>query len=213
LRVFVAAAFVALVVALAAGCGSAGIPESGSTARGKEIFSSAEGQCSACHALADAGSTATVGPNLDDAFARPREEGFEESTIRAIVYDQIYYPTEGSGMPAKLVTGEDAEAVAAYIAEVAGDPEKMKAAQGGGTGESIFEARCQSCHSLEGKKLTGPPLNGTKRDDAYLLESILKPDAKIAPGYQPGIMSRAVPPGSVSEADAKKLVAFIKQQK
>ena len=79
--------------------------------------------------------------------------------------------------------------------------------------ESIFEARCQSCHSLEGDKLTGPPLNGTKRDDAYLLESILKPDAKIAPGYQPGIMSRAVPAGSVSEQDANKLVAFIKQQK
>jgi mono/diheme cytochrome c family protein len=212
LRLLVAAALVALTV-LAAGCGSEGIPESGSTARGKEVFSSAEGQCSSCHALADAGSTATVGPNLDEAFAGPREEGFKESTIRAIVFDQIYYPTAGSGMPAKLVTGEDAEAVAAYVADVAGDPEKMKAAQGGGTGESIFEARCQSCHSLEGAKGTGPPLNGTKRDDAYLLESILKPDAKIAPGYQPGIMSRAVPPGSVSEQDANKLVAFIKQQK
>ena len=203
---------VALTV-LAAGCGSEGIPESGSTARGKEVFSSAEGQCSSCHALADAGSTATVGPNLDEAFAGPREEGFKESTIRAIVFDQIYYPTAGSGMPAKLVTGEDAEAVAAYVADVAGDPEKMKAAQGGGTGESIFEARCQSCHSLEGAKGTGPPLNGTKRDDAYLLESIVEPDAKIAPGYQPGIMSRAVPPGSVSEQDAKKLVAFIKTKK
>jgi mono/diheme cytochrome c family protein len=213
LRFVLAAAFVALTVALAAGCGSEGLPEGGSTARGKEIFRSAEGQCGACHQLADAGTPGTVGPNLDEAFAGPRQEGFAESTIAAIVLDQIYYPTEGSGMPAKLVTGEDAEAVAAYVAEVAGDPERMKATQGGGTGESIFDARCQSCHSLEGKKLTGPPLNGTKRDDAYLLESILKPDAKIAPGYQPGIMSRAVPPDSVTEADAKKLVAFIKEQR
>jgi mono/diheme cytochrome c family protein len=209
LRSLAAAALVALVV-VAGGCGSEGVPEEGSIARGKEVFTSAEGRCSACHALADAGSSATIGPNLDEAFARPREEGFEESTIRALVFDQIYYPTEGSGMPAKLVTGADAEAVAAYVADVAGDPEKMRAARGGGTGESIFAARCQSCHSLEGARGTGPPLNGLERPDAYILESIVDPDAKIAPGYQPGIMSAAIPKGSVSEADARKLVAFIK---
>ena len=195
---------------LSAGCGSEGVPEEGSIARGKQVFTSAEGRCSACHALADAGSSATVGPNLDEAFAGPREEGFKESTIRALVYDQIYYPTEGSGMPAKLVTGADAEAVAAYVADVAGDPEKMRAARGGGTGESIFMARCQSCHSLEGARGTGPPLNGLDRPDAYILESILDPDAKVAPGYQPGVMSAAIPKGSVTEADARKLVAFIK---
>jgi mono/diheme cytochrome c family protein len=212
LRLLTAAALVALVVPVT-GCGSEGLPDEGSIARGKEVFSSAEGRCSACHALADAGSTATVGPNLDEAFLGPREEGFKESTIRTIVYDQIYYPTEGSGMPAKLVTGEDAEAVAAYVADVAGDPEKMKAARGGGTGESIFAARCQSCHSLEGAKGTGPPLNGLDKPDAYILESILDPDAKIAPGYQRGVMSAAIPKGSVTEADAKKLVAFIKSKK
>jgi mono/diheme cytochrome c family protein len=212
LRALSAAALVALVV-LVGGCGSEGVPEEGSVARGKEVFTSAEGRCSSCHALADAGSAATIGPNLDEAFAGPREEGFKESTIRAIVFDQVLYPTEGSGMPAKLVTGTDAEAVAAYVADVAGDPEKMKAARGGGTGESIFEARCQSCHSLEGAKGTGPPLNGLKRPDAYILESILDPDAKIAPGYQPGVMSAAIPKGSVSEEDARKLVTFIKSKK
>jgi mono/diheme cytochrome c family protein len=212
LRALSAAALVALVV-LAAGCGTEGVPAEGNTSRGKQLFTSAEGRCGSCHALADAGSTATIGPNLDEAFAGPREEGFEESSIRAIVFDQILYPTEGSGMPAELVTGEDAEAVAAYVASVAGDPEKMRAARGGGTGESIFNGRCASCHSLDGKRGTGPPLNGLNKPDAYILESILDPDAKIAPGFQPGIMSAAVPKGSVSEADAKKLVAFIKSKK
>jgi mono/diheme cytochrome c family protein len=213
LRLLAAAALVALVV-LTGGCGAEGVPDEGNVSRGKQLFSSAEGRCSACHALADAGSTATVGPNLDHAFARPRQEGFEESTIRALVFDQILYPTEGSGMPAKLVTGDDAEAVAAYVASVAGDPEIMRrAAEGGGTGEQIFEARCQSCHSLDGARGTGPPLNGLKKPDAYILESILDPDAKIAPGYTRGVMSAAVPKGSVSEADAKKLVDFIKSQK
>lgn len=198
---------------LTGGCGSEGVPKEGNISRGKQLFTSAEGRCGACHALADAGSTATIGPNLDEAFAGPREEGFKESTIRAIVFDQILYPTRGSGMPAKLVTGANAEAVAAYVADVAGDPEKMKAARGGGTGESIFEARCQSCHSLEGARGTGPPLNGLNKPDAYILESILDPDAKIAPGFQPGIMSAAIPKGSVSQADARKLVAFIKSQR
>ena len=189
------------------------MPEEGNVARGKQLFTSAEGRCGACHALADAGSTATVGPNLDHAFAGPREEGFEESSIRTIVFNQILYPTEGSGMPAELVKGEDAEAVAAYVASVAGDPEIMRAARGGGTGESIFNGRCQSCHSLEGAKGTGPPLNGLKKPDAYIIESIRDPDAKIAPGYQPGIMAAAVPKGSVSEEDAQKLLEFIKAAK
>ena len=37
----------------------------GDTAAGKQVFESAG--CVACHTLADAGSTGTVGPNLDDA--------------------------------------------------------------------------------------------------------------------------------------------------
>jgi cytochrome c6 len=212
LKTLAAAALVALVV-LTAGCGTEGVPEEGNVSRGKQLFTSAEGQCSACHTLADAGSTATVGPNLDEAFAGPREEGFKDSSIRTVVFNQILYPTEGSGMPAELVTGEDAEAVAAYVADVAGVPEIMRAARGGGTGESIFNGRCASCHSLSGAKGTGPPLNGLNKPDAYILQSILDPDAQIAPGYQRGIMSAAIPKGSVSEADAKKLVAFIKSKK
>jgi mono/diheme cytochrome c family protein len=212
LRALAAAALVALVV-LTGGCGAEGVPEEGNIARGKQLFTSAEGRCGACHTLADAGSTATIGPNLDHAFAGPREEGFEESSMRAIVFDQILYPTAGSGMPAELVTGDDAEAVAAYVASVAGVPEIMRAARGGGTGESIFNGRCASCHSLSGAKGTGPPLNGLNKPDAYILESIRDPDAKIAPGYQPGVMSAAVQKGSVSEEDARKLLAFIKTHK
>ena len=48
---------------------------------------------------------------------------------------------------------------------------------------------------------------------AYLLEAILDPDKQIVQGYQPGVMSAVIPKGQVSQADAKKLVAFIKGQK
>jgi mono/diheme cytochrome c family protein len=40
------------------------VPE-GDPAAGKEVFASAG--CTGCHTLADAGSTGTVGPNLDEA--------------------------------------------------------------------------------------------------------------------------------------------------
>jgi mono/diheme cytochrome c family protein len=218
-------ALAGLIALAAAGCGTGGLPENPDESRGKDLFISAEAQCGGCHTLADAGARGTRGPNLDEAFAGPREQGFEESTIAAIVLDQIRYPTEGSGMPADLVEGEDAEAVAAYVASVAG--KEVEGGPAGGTGEALFtQLGCQGCHSLEGAKGTGPPLNGIAgkprkladgktavANDAYLLEAIRDPDAKIVQGYQPGVMTAVVRPNQVSEPDAKKLTDFIKSQK
>ena len=42
-------------------------------ARGKALFVQT---CGACHTLADAGTTGTVGPNLDDAFLPDKQQGF-----------------------------------------------------------------------------------------------------------------------------------------
>jgi mono/diheme cytochrome c family protein len=182
LRLFAAAALVALT-ALAAGCGTEGLPTEGNATRGKEVFTSAEGRCGACHELADAGTKGQVGPNLDEAFAGSREQGFKESTIAAVVLDQIYYPTEGSGMPAKLVEGEDAEAVASYVAEVAGDPEAMKAAAkppptkgGKPDGKAIFaSAGCATCHTLAAAGATGtvgPNLDEAKPSVELAIERV-----------------------------------------
>jgi mono/diheme cytochrome c family protein len=214
LRLHIGAA-VALFLAFAApGCGTGGLPEDENASLGKELFTSAEARCGACHTLADAGARGTIGPNLDNAFAGPREEGFEDSTIAAIVLDQIRFPTEGSAMPADLVTGEEAEAVATYVGSVAGK-EVEGAPAGGGTGEQLFTSLgCQGCHSLTGEKGTGPPLNGlTGKSNAELIQSIRDPDAKIAQGYQPGVMSAVIKKNQVSEAEARKLVQFIKTKK
>jgi cytochrome c6 len=152
------------VTLLAAGCGSEGIPEESGATQGKELFLG-EGQCARCHALADAGSTQTIGPNLDDAFRYARDEGFDDSTIRSLVLSQIAYPVEDPvtgepGMPANLVEGEDAEAVAAYVASVAGKPVAEGAAGGGRIqateGKAIFaEAGCASCHVLADADASG----------------------------------------------------------
>ena len=105
------------------GCGTGGVDRDSNIAGGKELFTS---KCGSCHTLADAGTTGKVGPDLDAAFGPSREQGFEESTIRQVVRDQIHYPSPAQGspgfpvMPANLVTGSDADAVSAYVASVAG---------------------------------------------------------------------------------------------
>ena len=108
---------------VAAGCGTVGIPDaSADKSRGKALFTQ---KCGACHTLADAGTSGKVGPNLDSAFERSRTDGLGEATVRQVVRGQIAYPvvkpsTGAPGMPKDIVTGADADAVAAYVASVAG---------------------------------------------------------------------------------------------
>ena len=225
------------VAALSAGCGTeqTGIAKSGDVSQGKQLFVS---KCGSCHRLADAGTSGTIGPDLDGAFAGSRAQHFRLSTIRQVVYDQIYHAADP--MPRKLVTGADAEAVASYVASVAGTgsasqgaaPTLTGSASGGGggggglaaTGGKLYESLgCSGCHSLTGAKGTGPTFKGlygsqvqlstgqsVKADDAYVLESILDADKQIVKGYPKGVMSATIPPGSVPDAKAKALVAFIK---
>jgi cytochrome c551/c552 len=122
------AATLAAVGVLTSGCGTGGLIGKGDAARGKQLFVQ---KCGGCHTLADAGTTGTIGPNLDDAFSGSRYEGFAESTIRNVVHGQILFAVSNpagldrqgrpvQGMPENLVTGKDAEAVATYVASVAG---------------------------------------------------------------------------------------------
>ncbi|MHB1242033.1 MAG: c-type cytochrome [Gaiellaceae bacterium] len=164
----------ALVVS---GCGTTGLSDAGAgdPTRGKELFLQ---KCASCHVLADAGSPGAIGPNLDDAFQQARADGLGENTIRSVVRGQIAYPVEEpttgqTGMPADLVTGEDAESVAAYVASVAGLPVRAQpgAAAGGGgegkaeDGEAIFAAAgCGGCHTLGAAGASGTV--GPNLDDA-----------------------------------------------
>jgi cbb3-type cytochrome c oxidase subunit III len=176
-----AGACAVLIAALAAtGCGTTGLPEAGAgdTTRGKELF---KDKCSACHTLADAGTSGAIGPNLDDAFRQSRADGLGDRTIESVVRGQIAYPVENpstgaTGMPADIVTGEDADSVAAYVASVASLPvrEQPGTSTGGGStsgggaaadGEAIFaEAGCGSCHTLKAAGATGTV--GPNLDDA-----------------------------------------------
>jgi cbb3-type cytochrome c oxidase subunit III len=135
-------ALLALATALlAAGCGTGGISKAGDTGKGKQLFLA---KCSGCHTLADAGSHGNQGPNLDDAFAYSRRQGFKQVTIEQVVRDQIELAVPP--MPQNLVKGADADAVASYVALVAGKP---VAAKNTTSGKDIFTANCGSCHTLK----------------------------------------------------------------
>ena len=194
-----AGACAALIAALAAtGCGTTGLSETGSgdTTRGKELF---KGKCGQCHVLADSGTVGVIGPNLDDAFRQSRADGLGEGTIQSVVRGQISYPVEEpptglTGMPADIVTGDDAESVAAYVASVASLPVRGEpGAVAGGSegvavdGKAIFaEAGCGSCHTLDSAGASGtigPSLDETKPSKELIVDRVTNGKGAM-PGFK-----------------------------
>jgi cytochrome c6 len=92
---------------------------SGDPSQGKALFLQ---NCAGCHTLADAKSQGTIGPNLDDAFSSDKQQGFSEQTMMDVVRGQIAYPDPAGAMHANIVSGEDANSVAMYVARCSGDP-------------------------------------------------------------------------------------------
>jgi mono/diheme cytochrome c family protein len=202
LRGLVGACAVLIAALAATGCGSGGVTPAGDDILGKELFLG-EGQCASCHTLADAGSKGVIGPNLDDAFRQSRIDGLGEATIRSVVRDQIDYPivapnTGSPGMPADLLEGEDADAVASYVAAVAGLPARGGSTEaGGGTttggggesgapdGEAIFaEAGCGGCHTLEAAGTSGtvgPNLDDAKPPKALVIDRVTNGQGAMPP--------------------------------
>jgi len=171
-RVVALGAGLAATALLAAGCGTGGVASAGErpdTATGQQLFSA---NCGSCHTLQAAGTSGTIGPNLDNAFAASVAQGYKQSSIENLVLDQI---REGSGsvatyttnkkftpqtpMPANIVKGQDAVDVAAYVASVAGQSgftSSASFASFGTDGAKIFKgAGCAGCHTLAAAGSTG----------------------------------------------------------
>jgi mono/diheme cytochrome c family protein len=184
-------ALFALVV-VASGCGTS----SADPQRGRELF---RVKCGTCHTLAQAGSTAQVGPNLDHAFAAARAEGNDSDTVEGVVKAQVEYPRPNNGdtavsMPADIVTGQDLDDVAAYVGEWAGVPGAAPPKVAGGPGAQVFANNgCGGCHTFaaaEAGGVTGPNLDEVLpgQQAAMIEESIVEPNAKIAKGYAANVM-------------------------
>jgi cbb3-type cytochrome c oxidase subunit III len=154
-----------------AGCGTGGLATGQSDQEnGRKLFAA---KCGGCHTLQAAGSSGTIGPNLDFAFAQARSEGYKETAIREIVHEQIKYPGQfdtgdspselQANMPADLVRGQEAVDVANFVAANAGKNGFAVAAQvTSSDGKTIFKAKCGGCHTLADagtNGTTGPNLD------------------------------------------------------
>lgn len=88
-------------------------------------------------------------------------------------------------------------------------------------GQQLFVSKaCITCHSVKGKKLTGPPLNDIFGapiplaeggqvivDDNYIRQSILEPQSSIVAGYQPVMPTYQ---GLLKDKQIDALVEYIK---
>jgi len=162
---------------------------SGDKIHGKELFKQG---CGSCHTLADAGTTGTIGPNLDYAFLQSRKDGLGEDTILQVVRDQMAYavtkPSTGApGMPRDIFTGQDADDVATYVASVAGldasgqiinpaNPPKPGPPGGAADGKTVFAtAGCTGCHTLKAAGSTGtvgPNLDEAKPSKELVIDRV-----------------------------------------
>jgi mono/diheme cytochrome c family protein len=193
IRLLAAVTGLVAVVATASGCGTTKANEE----RGRSLFKE---KCGTCHALAQAGTTAQVGPNLDDAFAAARAAGQGGSTIEGVVKSQVAHPrpvtdNPSVSMPPSIVSGQDLEDVAAYVGRWAGVPGAAPPKVAGGPGAQVFANNgCGTCHTLaaaESGGTTGPNLDEALTaavTPAALREMITDPNAKIAKGYKANIM-------------------------
>lgn len=208
------AALIAAVLVIS-GCGTS----SPDVARGRVLFTS---KCGVCHALAQAGTTATIGPNLDDAFAAAREAGgFDAATVEGIVKNQIDNPRPSNGnpaasMPAHIVEGTDADDIAAYVGKYAGVPGAAPPEVEGGAGAQVFANNgCGGCHTLAAANsggTTGPNLDEVLpgQEEAEIEESIVDPNAKIAEGYPPNVMPQNFKE-TIQPEELKELVKFLSE--
>jgi cbb3-type cytochrome c oxidase subunit III len=176
----------AVLVLSGAGCGTGGKAAAGDQQNGGKLFTS---KCAGCHVLAAAGSHGTTGPNLDDAFSAVRKQGFKQSTIQNVVLDQIRQPYPP--MPKNLVTGQDAQDVAAYVAAKAGVPGAAAAPPAGNDGKSIFSANCASCHTLKAAAASGTI--GPNLDDLKPSEPIVKHQVEVGGGVMPAFKGTLTP--------------------
>ena len=159
-----------LLALLLAGCGTGGLGDAESSgANGGDLFKE---KCAGCHELKAAGARGTIGPSLDAAFAASRAEGFDESTIRAVVLGQMRAPippmpesTDPQMFPSDKYSESEREAamdaIASYVASVAANQEAIAQAgqQGGNASASdpkaLFTSNCAGCHTFAAAGTSG----------------------------------------------------------
>jgi mono/diheme cytochrome c family protein len=192
LKPLFALAALAAALLVASGCGTSSADEQ----RGRELFVQ---KCGTCHAMAQAGTTAQIGPDLDAAFDAARAVGQNDSTVEGIVAAQVEYPrpmadNPAASMPAMIVTGQDLRDVAAYVGMYAGVPGAAPPRVSGGPGAQVFANNgCGGCHTLAEANsggVTGPDLDEVLPGQSATMveQSIIDPNEVLTKGFPANVM-------------------------
>lgn len=211
-RPLLALAALAAIALPASGCGTS----TADVERGRVLFIQ---KCGVCHVMAQAGTTAQIGPDLDQAFAAARAVGEPGSTFEGVVKAQVENPRPSNAnpavsMPANVVSGQDLEDVAAYIGLYAGVPGAAPPTAPGGAGAQVFASNgCGGCHTLaaaESGGSVGPNLDQvlSGQSAAMIEKSIVDPNATIAKGYPANVMPANFAT-LISPAELKQLVQYL----
>lgn len=119
-------------------------------------------------------------------------------------------------------TAQTATSTASPAASPAGSPVGSPVAiKGDAKAGKMLASQCLACHTIDGSKGVGPTWKGlygseveledgttVKADDAYLMESIKDPNAKVVKGFPAGAMP---PYGSIlSDQNIDDLIAYIR---
>lgn len=196
---------------------------SGDAAAGRTLFTS-QG-CGGCHALAAAGTDASVGPNLDESLEGDEAEHIRQSIVEPGAqvergFTPIMPDEYGDLSPKQL---DDLIAFIIGEPETETEPAETQPAETGGAppggdvdaGRTIFASQgCGGCHafSAAGSDATvGPNLDESLQGDdpASIRESIVEPAAEVVSGFPP------IMPTDYGEKLSQKqlddLIAFLRQ--
>lgn len=132
-----------------------------------------------------------------------------------IAYLRAMMRTKKGGLP--LEPGADSQGP--DLATLAGNPVAM--------GEAVYKKVCIACHSVDGSRLVGPSFKGLWGkaskdaagadyvvDEAYFIESVREPNARIAggdPPYPPAMPAQT--PAMLSDEELQGVMAWIQTLK
>jgi cytochrome c oxidase cbb3-type subunit 3 len=145
----------------------------GDASLGQPLF---ESQCALCHGQDGSGGR---GPNLRRAKLNHAPD---ETALRKVISDGIQPEMPGAWQ----LDPHEVASVAAYVRKIGAAPAEPVAGDPA-QGEHLYQAKgCASCHMILGTGSGyGPELTdiGSKRNAAYLRESIVTPDASVPENF------------------------------
>jgi putative heme-binding domain-containing protein len=105
------------------------------------------------------------------------------------LFSNIRNGISGTDMPAVRMTDEEAWKLAAWVKSLGSSGNAEQAPGDAANGKAIYagKGRCAACHSIGGEGgSVGPDLAGvgSRRGLTYLMESLVSPEADVAPAYR-----------------------------